>query len=489
MVVESEIVREPPCFYCANYVIWPFCLAFPDGIPMEIRNGDNDHRQPIDGDHGFQFEPPTAISPIIERGGPGSGHHGHKGRPGEVGGSLPSNGGDLQIPPEDRPAVTGMCFEEAARWLVMGDGMKFGDDAKLVHGTVAGEGRLEGIRFAHSWIEIGDHVFEIERGRIFRKDDFYERGKIKDTFKYTADEARINLARYQHWGPWEPKLLEGPWKGRCLIGRGGPGSGHHGHRGRPGEVGGSLPRGAAGIHIPEGRAPIRLPPEMELSEGWRFMRKEVEGFRMMTTDEETGERVILRDMQTALDKIAEELRNLNHEEFYMYSNRGQDIYTVGTETSVVMSDRDLALMQMLDRRYEYPDPVASIHNHPPSYAGQSYPPSMSDLKLMIKYGHTELHVVVPDGRWIVLAKNREIPKDFHYDLMYWWNDYADRHLYGYFPNETRSTVGTWSWNNMLRKNKDASTAYSQFSRERIEAMGEEFSDILEVQWKPLTNQE
>ncbi|NIM22471.1 MAG: hypothetical protein GTN64_08685 [Candidatus Latescibacteria bacterium] len=32
-----------------------------------------------------------------------------------------------------------------------------------------------------------------------------------------------------------------------LIDRGGPGSGHHGHRGRPGEVGGSLPSGAVAV--------------------------------------------------------------------------------------------------------------------------------------------------------------------------------------------------------------------------------------------------
>ena len=36
--------------------------------------------------------------PHIERGGPGSGHHGHKGRPGEVGGSLPSGATSIREP-------------------------------------------------------------------------------------------------------------------------------------------------------------------------------------------------------------------------------------------------------------------------------------------------------------------------------------------------------------------------------------------------------
>ena len=33
------------------------CAAFPDGIPMEIWQGENSHRQLYTGDHGIQFEP------------------------------------------------------------------------------------------------------------------------------------------------------------------------------------------------------------------------------------------------------------------------------------------------------------------------------------------------------------------------------------------------------------------------------------------------
>lgn len=52
------ITRQcPNCGYYIDTKESPACLAFPDGIPMEILTGDHDHRKPFEGDHGLRFFP------------------------------------------------------------------------------------------------------------------------------------------------------------------------------------------------------------------------------------------------------------------------------------------------------------------------------------------------------------------------------------------------------------------------------------------------
>lgn len=40
------------------------CAAFPDGIPDAIIENRLDHRQPIDGDNGIQFEQGEGLEPL-----------------------------------------------------------------------------------------------------------------------------------------------------------------------------------------------------------------------------------------------------------------------------------------------------------------------------------------------------------------------------------------------------------------------------------------
>lgn len=59
-----DVIKEPICEICQHLLYWPYCMAFPGGkgIPMDIRNGENDHKKPIPGDNGFMFTPIKAAS-------------------------------------------------------------------------------------------------------------------------------------------------------------------------------------------------------------------------------------------------------------------------------------------------------------------------------------------------------------------------------------------------------------------------------------------
>lgn len=48
------------CEKCRHYTTRMRCAAFPDGIPNDILDGEFDHRQPHEGDHGVQWAPRTA---------------------------------------------------------------------------------------------------------------------------------------------------------------------------------------------------------------------------------------------------------------------------------------------------------------------------------------------------------------------------------------------------------------------------------------------
>jgi hypothetical protein len=54
----KEIIKEPVCFSCTYLIDYPYCEAFPDkkGIPDDIRNGENIHTLPVEGDNGIVYK-------------------------------------------------------------------------------------------------------------------------------------------------------------------------------------------------------------------------------------------------------------------------------------------------------------------------------------------------------------------------------------------------------------------------------------------------
>lgn len=96
----------------------------------------------------------------------------------------------------------GDCFAVAGR-AMLDDNT---DSMILVHGMVTGQGKLEGKRFDHAWVEIGDVVLDNANGNniAMRKEQYYKLGgiDINELQRYTKDEALVNMVKNKHWGPW-----------------------------------------------------------------------------------------------------------------------------------------------------------------------------------------------------------------------------------------------------------------------------------------------
>lgn len=105
-----------------------------------------------------------------------------------------------EIPEENKH---GDCYMNAAQSIINSTG-----DSRLVHGMVAGQGVLIGIRFAHAWVEYGDMVHDPsvkDKGLHIRREHYYYLGEIREeeVQRYTRQETVEALLKYEHWGPWE----------------------------------------------------------------------------------------------------------------------------------------------------------------------------------------------------------------------------------------------------------------------------------------------
>lgn len=100
--------------------------------------------------------------------------------------------------------LNGNCFEVSARYVV--DSKLFGDrDFELVHGAVTGQGPISGINYSHAWIEDGDFVIDLSNNKSVKLPKFlyYAMGRINEVVKYSPEEARKNMLKYKHYGPWK----------------------------------------------------------------------------------------------------------------------------------------------------------------------------------------------------------------------------------------------------------------------------------------------
>src|SRR5262245_15227835 len=183
------------------------------------------------------------LGALVQKGGKGSGFHGHKGRPGEVGGSSPS------IPGHPTPSQLAAFL----KWL---QGGRKGKKPKFPIATTA-QIVSWGERHAFFPSTYGSH------GGGLTNPARQVKPRPMTPSEVAAANAKIRAAR-EAAKPAPGKIgtlvrnLFHPKKKEAVVQKGGKGSGHHGHKGIPGHRGGSMPRGAM---AQPGQKPEEQPPE------------------------------------------------------------------------------------------------------------------------------------------------------------------------------------------------------------------------------------
>jgi hypothetical protein len=122
----------------------------------------------------------------------------------------------------------GNCYEVSAKIILDSKGSKPLRNPRLCHGTVCGQGPLEGAVFGHSWIEYEQTLPIDEKFKETFPDApspsitivldrsngknleipaplYYLTGKIDSVkvLRYNQDQTRKNILIHGHWGPWE----------------------------------------------------------------------------------------------------------------------------------------------------------------------------------------------------------------------------------------------------------------------------------------------
>jgi 2'-5' RNA ligase len=228
---------------------------------------------------------------IIARGGEGSGHFGHEGREGKVGGSKPSSKADASKPDK-------------------GGGVSVATSGEAKKARSAGFNKKRAKRENARWLkwETPKEFVDTNRARITKLGDNAFLAEIRYHVNWgdATTFAKETLPDIESALEWANEHLSDRYEG--AVERGGEGSGHHGHEGRPGEVGGSKPSSGGkaeepkagptpddprlNIPLKEDGRPARLPEDT--TEEFLRRQREFQEARLEIAQAETARKQALR---------------------------------------------------------------------------------------------------------------------------------------------------------------------------------------------------
>lgn len=101
-----------------------------------------------------------------------------------------------------KEATGGDCYEAAMRTAM---DLPPELNPVVVHGYATGQGPVEGWRFHHAWVEVGEAlVFDYSNGgqHVLPRARYYEVGQIEVVRRYPLVDALVTMTRRGHYGPW-----------------------------------------------------------------------------------------------------------------------------------------------------------------------------------------------------------------------------------------------------------------------------------------------
>jgi hypothetical protein len=122
-------------------------------------------------------------------------------------------------------AKGGDCYAAAGQFCMgsvyMKEPVEFVGEPYLIHAEVRGQGKIEGLRFGHAWVEDDENVYDYSNARkiVMPKVVYYAIGDVKTENplkyqKYTFPEARAKMLKTKHYGSWD---IETEYKDGGLI--------------------------------------------------------------------------------------------------------------------------------------------------------------------------------------------------------------------------------------------------------------------------------
>ncbi len=117
--------------------------------------------------------------------------------------------------PKQDPRATGDCYEANCKlFLSLTENPSVEDCCHLVHAEVVGRGELNGLRFAHCYIEMGGRALDFSNGnKVVLPVEVYRAlggiDRVNNLHRYSRKEAVERLLKVQTYGPWDLRTSTG----------------------------------------------------------------------------------------------------------------------------------------------------------------------------------------------------------------------------------------------------------------------------------------